>query len=289
MKPLSAFAGRHIKLLLLFVITGLAAGLFWSVGINLPSTGRTISVAPDGSALPPGITRLLGLLNPATAWANPAYAPREAVPSILVENFENVPAGGFPKGWKAWRADDGHARKLYTVREEKGNRYLSAKDDGTSIIIRKEMTHWNPQEYPLLSWRWRAGSLPVGADEREAPRNDSAAALYVVLDQNFFGVPKTLKYVWSTTVPVGTRYRREGVGRPTVIVLESGTAKQGQWVTETVNVYDDFVAVFGKAPPRNAIGIGILTDNNATGSPSQGDYDDLIAQRRGASPKVQTK
>ncbi len=111
----------------------------------------------------------------------------------------------------------------------------------------------------------------------------------MVLDQNFFGVPKTLKYVWSTTVPVGTRHRREGVGRPTVIVLESGTAKQGQWVTETVNVYDDFVAVFGKAPPKYAVGIGILTDNNATGSPSQGDYDDLIAQRRGASSQVQTK
>ena len=284
------FAGRFARLFLLLVLIGLVVGGGWSVGKTLIPRVASIPASLDGPMPPPGVARLFGFLNPATAWAYPVNETRKTEPFLIVENFENVAAGGFPKDWKAWRGDDAYARKLYTVREEKGNRYLSAQDDRTSIIVRKEMNNWNPKEYPLLSWRWRARSLPVGADEREGPKNDSAAALYVVLDQNFFGVPKTLKYVWSTTVPIGTRHRREGVGRPTVIVLESGTAKQGQWVTETINVYDDFVAVFGKAPPKNAIGIGILTDNNATGSPSQGDYDDLmILKRRSASSQDQTR
>ena len=118
--------------------------------------------------------------------------------------------------------------------------------------------------------------LPEGGDERIGPKNDSAVALYVVLDQNFFRIPKTLKYVWSTTLPIGTRHRRDGIGRPNVIVLESGEEKLGQWVTETVNVYDDFMQTFGKKPPKSAVGIGVLTDGNATNTFSEGDYDDIV-------------
>ncbi len=202
--------------------------------------------------------------------------------SIMIDDFASSDLDGFPLTWEAWRGGDDLARKLYTIREENGNRYLHAADDGSSIIIRKQVSEWDANEYPVLSWRWRATVLPEGGDERIRSRNDSSVAVYVVLDQNFIGVPKTLKYVWSTTVPVGTQYRREGIGRPHVIVLESGKEKLGQWVEESVDVYADYMRVFGKKPPRKAVGIGILTDGNATGSDSKGDYDDFVVHRRNA-------
>lgn len=260
------------------LIAGLIAGCWYNIGSGFLTPP---SASGQGSFFVPSpVDRLLAVLTPA-AWA----FPTEKTPtSMLIENFENVSVGGFPKDWKAWRGDDQYARKLYAIREENGNRYLGAQDDGTSIIIRKELNRWNPREYPILSWRWRARALPQGGDERTGPKNDSAVAVYVVLDQNFLSVPKTLKYVWSTTVPVGTRHRRDGVGRPHVIVLESGPAKVGQWVTERVNVYEEFVRTFGKPPPTNAIGIGILTDNNATKSTSEGDYDDFTVHRKEGGP-----
>ena len=200
--------------------------------------------------------------------------------SITIEAFDDSAPGGFPLTWKAWRGDDNLARSLYTIREEKDNRYLHAADDGSSIIILKQVSEWDANEYPVLSWRWRATVLPEGGDERIRSKNDSSVAVYVVLDQNFIGVPKTLKYVWSTTVPVGTHYRREGIGRPHVIVLETGKEKLGQWVEESVDVHADYVRIFGKKPPRKAVGIGILTDGNATGTDSKGDYDDFVVHRR---------
>ncbi len=223
--------------------------------------------------------------NPAVAWAGPADFPQrrdDLQQSIIIEDFGSADSGSFPLTWEAWRGDDGLARNTYTIQEENGNRYLHAADDGSSIIIRKQLSEWDANEFPVLSWRWRAQVLPEGGDERIGSRNDSAVAVYVVLDQNFVGVPKTLKYVWSTTLPVGTYHRRDGIGRPHVIVLESGEEKLGRWVEESVDVHADYLRIFGKKPPRKAVGIGILTDGNATGTDSQGDYDDFVVHRRGS-------
>lgn len=223
---------------------------------------------------------------PGVAWADhvdhasPLQWGDDYRESITIDDFDDTAPGGFPLTWKAWRGDDDLARNLYTIREEKGNRYLHAADDGSSVIILKQVSEWNANEYPVLSWRWRATVLPEDGDERIRTKNDSSVAVYVVLDQNFIGVPKTLKYVWSTTAPVGTHYRREGIGRPHVIVLESGKEKLGQWVEESVDVHADYVRIFGKKPPRKAVGIGILTDGNATGTDSKGDYDDFVVHRR---------
>ena len=80
-------------------------------------------------------------------------------------------------------------------------------------------------------------------------------------------------------LPIGTRHRRAGIGRPHVIVLESGTEKLDQWVSESVNVYKDFIKAFGKEPPKNAVGIGVLTDGDDTKTNSEGDYDDFVVHR----------
>ena len=244
-----------------------------------PSAGLRTDSAEKGT--PPRFsTPRIDLFVPAVARADRPQRRDDRRASVLIDGFENSAPGSFPLTWKAWRGDDDLARKMYTIREEDGNRYLHAADDGSSIIIRKQLSDWDANEYPVLSWRWRAKVLPVNGDERIGSRNDSSVAVYVVLDQNFIGVPKTLKYVWSTTLPVGTHHRRDGIGRPHVIVLESGSEKLGEWVEESVDVYADYVRIFGKKPPRKAVGIGILTDGNATRTDSKGDYDDFMVHRR---------
>lgn len=292
-KPRGRPAGRAFGLLAGAVL------LICAAFIDLPTVLRTdpepqvLSPRESGTAWESGTVRELWPAWPGTASFVPGVARADHADlvdhpqrgddrrkSITIEAFDDSAPGGFPLTWKAWRGNDDLARNLYTIREEKGNRYLHAADDGTSIIILKQVGEWNANEYPVLSWRWRATVLPEGGDERIGSKNDSSVAVYVVLDQNFIGVPKTLKYVWSTTVPIGTHYRREGIGRPHVIVLESGKEKLGQWVEESVDVHADYIRIFGKKPPRKAVGIGILTDGNATGTDSKGDYDDFVVHRR---------
>ncbi len=253
-------------------ISGLMT-LGWLVWGILTGVGPERLLSSNGPRM--SVTSFLSSLSPAYAMLAPDTT-QTMDGAIVIENFDDIAVGGFPEFWKAWRGDDDIARNLYEVGEEDGNRYLKARDDGSSIIIRRKLDEWNPREHQVLSWRWRARALPEGGDERIGPKNDSAVAVYVVLDQNFFRIPKTLKYVWSTTLPVGTRHRRDGIGRPNVIVLRTGEEQVGQWVTETVNVYEDFEKTFGKRPPKSAIGIGVLTDGNATKSASEGDYDDFV-------------
>lgn len=274
MKHLRAGTGRT---------SGLLVGGMVLLGAALidPSSVFLTDAAKDES--PPRLSPpRIDLLVPAAARADHPQRRADHRNSIMIEDFDSSDPGGFPLTWKAWRGDDDLARNLYTIREENGNRYLHAADDGSSIIIRKELKEWDANEYPVLTWRWRARVLPEGGDERIGSRNDSSVAVYVVLDQNFIGVPKTLKYVWSTTLPVGTYHRRDGIGRPHVIVLESGKDKLGKWVEESVDVRADYVRIFGNKPPRKAVGIGILTDGNATGTESRGDYDDFVVHRRDA-------
>ena len=258
----------------------LAGGLLWTMATSMVPTKEDLRLLAGQTPEPPRLTRLLSPIMPAYARSELLQENDPGLVSVVVENFDDIPLGGFPEAWKAWRGDDDLARNLYSIQEEDGNRYLRAEDDGTSIIIRKRMEAWNSREYPILSWRWRARVLPEDGDERIGSTNDSAVAVYVVLDQNFLRIPKTLKYVWSTTLPIGTRHRRDGIGRPNVIVLQSGPEKVGQWVTESVNVYEDFVRTFGKAPPKSSVGIAVLTDGNATLTDSQGDYDDFVIHLR---------
>ena len=197
---------------------------------------------------------------------------------VIVEDFEQTPPGHFPYGWH-WLPRDNNKEKLYTVVEEDGNRYLKARDRGASVIIGKRF-RWNVHEYPYLSWRWRVHALPPGGDERYTETNDSAAGVYVTFSRNFLGIPKSIKYVWSTTLPVGTTSRRKGIGRPWVIVARSGKPDRDGWYTEIFNVLEAYRKIFGQDPPRDALAIGVLTDANSTRSYAEADYDDFILYRK---------
>ncbi len=196
---------------------------------------------------------------------------------IVLENFSQGRVGELPSGWR-WRGKDDDKPKLYAIQEESGHRYLNAKDSGYSVAIFKTIS-WDLRAYPVLTWRWRAKALPPGGDERFGAKNDSAAGLYVVFSQNWVGVPKQIKYVWSTTLPVGTVADRKLIGRPRVLVLRSGRARLGEWVTERVNLYEDYKRIWGGEPSEKTVGIAILTDADATHTFAEADYADIVARK----------
>lgn len=200
---------------------------------------------------------------------------------VIIDDFESSPSGRFPAGWK-WLPRDEDKEKLYVVVEENGNRYLKAKDRGASVIIGRQF-RWNVHRYPYLSWRWRVHSLPPGGDERYTRTNDSAAGVYVTFSRNFLGIPKSIKYVWSTTLPVGMTTRRSGIGRPWVVVARSGTGGLKKWHKETFNVLEAYRKIFGQDPPQDALAIGVLTDANSTHSYAEADYDDFMLLKKASA------
>jgi ABC-type transporter MlaC component len=190
--------------------------------------------------------------------------------SLFIDDFSDEKIGSFPQNWR-WKESE-KDEKLFAIREENGNRYLNVRDRGGSVIYGREF-RWNIKRFPYISWRWRIHSLPDGGDERYNETNDSAAAVYIMYDKSFIGVPKVVKYVWSTTLPVGTATRRKGIGRPWTVVAKSGNQEIGIWHTEVFNALETFRKTFGGDPPDATLGIAILTDANATKSLAEADYD----------------
>lgn len=196
-----------------------------------------------------------------------------------LETFEEYQPPAFPGQWKV-RGDEKEAQTIYKVMEENGNRFLHARADNQGIQI--GLTHtFKPKEFPLLRWRWRAGQLPPGGDERAEKTNDSAAAVYVVFDNRV--MPRAIKYVWSSTLPVGTRADSPAYWRSKVVVLQSGPSGAGKWQEETVNIYQDYKDLFD-AEPGEVQGIAVQTDSDTTASVAEADYDDFTLLSTGSVP-----
>ena len=205
---------------------------------------------------------ILSLYTASAQDAPPAGGEREAPSYIVIEDFASTPLDSLPRGWR-WRGKDDDKPKFYTVREANGRRYLAAQDTGHSVVLMKRF-RWDPRQYPIMTWCWRTDALPPGGDERYTETNDSAAGVHVVFSSNFFGVPRQIKYVWSTTLAPGTVSRRKGFARPWFVVLQSGPEKLGQWLQEWVDLEKDHDRIFSSDLPKKTLGISLLTDANAT-------------------------
>lgn len=193
---------------------------------------------------------------------------------IVVEDFEVSTAGKFPAGWKAHK-DRGLS--FYRVFEEGSNLFLRAEVKDDSVYIGKE-EKFDSSIFKYVSWKWRAHKLPEGADERYKSKGDSCAAVSVLFPNSglsdLVGIPKAIKYVWSSSLKKGTKTKSPYDSDTRVIVLETGYHKAGEWVSERVNVYQDYKDYFNEEP-EEAMGIAILSDSDNTDSVSKADYDDI--------------
>lgn len=185
---------------------------------------------------------------------------------LILEDFSSSKIGKFPRKWQQRKKG---GEKVYRVSQEKkqGKRFLQAIDRGKSVQIFSRVK-WDINKYPLLNWQWRAHKLPQGAREDKKELNDSVAALYVVFPRHWF-VPRVLKYVWSTTLPVGTEIKSGG--KTWVIVKASGEKDLKRWLNFKANAKEDFKRLF-KLEEQNPIAIGFLTDANATKDSAMADY-----------------
>jgi hypothetical protein len=130
---------------------------------------------------------------------------------------------------------------------------------------------WDIKDYPILRWSWRAVIFPTGSNEQIKTGADSVLAVYVVLS----GLPfvTAIKYIWSDTLPIGTAFNSPYSSGTKIIVVQSGRALTGTWVTEERNVLSDYERFFGKGEKHPvAQGIAILTDSDNTNSCAVGDY-----------------
>ena len=133
------------------------------------------------------------------------------------------------------------------------------------------------RQTPILRWRWRATTLPVGADGRQAGRDDQAIAIYVssggLLGQ------KSVAYRWETDTPVGTEGATSyaaGLVKAKWIALRNAKDR-GSFFVEERNVARDFQRLFGFVPTD--VSIGVTCNSQYTDSTAEAELDwiELVA------------
>lgn len=211
-----------------------------------------------------------------------AQSQADPVEPILLDDFEAYEVGSFPDRWV--HVSESKEIRTYeevrdpgetvTIKEENGNKFvrLVTKNEALRFSLRNgEEFSWNLEQHPRLRWRWRAKRLPKGASERG--KNDVGGAIYVTFGTDWLGRPKSIKYTYSSSLPVGSVV---SFGVLHVIVVSSGAEPfADEWKTVERNVLNDYRQVFGGEPPNRPLSITFWSDSDTTGELAKVDLDDI--------------
>jgi len=240
-----------------------------------PSPTAPPSAAPKPKTPPPPAQPSL------TVTKVPRGGPGEEVVVKVVDEIPpRLPFSGVPPPWEL-KELAGRAQ-VEVVRDE-DRVVLRLQSERSSYALYRDVV-LDVKEFPLLAWSWKITKLPAGGDIRERTTDDQAGQVYVIFPRWPF--PRinsdVVGYVWDSQAPVGLRLTSPQASNVKLVVLQSGAGRLGQWVREERNVYQDYVELFGKEPPR--VGqIAIMIDSNDTRSQAEALVDELVF-RRAPSP-----
>ena len=219
------------------------------------------------------MTRFVGpalvVLLTAVAWAADV---------VIIEDWKVQKLGskGIPEGWlggQTW----GLPQHDMTIEENEGHRVLHLKSKIESSTIRKEIKgKVNLKETPILEWTWKAVVLPTNADCRKKNADDQAAQLYVVwprFPREFRS--RIIGYIWDTQAPQGLVVKSEKTSTVTYIVVRSGPAELGKWLTERRKVVEDYKQIYGEAP-ENPGAVSVAIDSDDTNSSAESFFGAII-------------
>ena len=215
----------------------------------------------------------------AAAFVIVAPAPAADSPTVMIENWFRQSEGktGIPDGWKgqSW----GSPKYDFRIQTQDGRKVLHLKSEGDSSAIAKEVKV-DVKTWPILQWSWQAVKLPRGGDARKSATDDEAAQIYVLFPRFPSAVrSRIISYIWDTAAPAGSVFKSEKTGLVTYIVVRSGPADLGKWLTESRNVLEDYRKIYGETPAEDVGGISILIDSNDTRSSAESYFSEILFRK----------
>lgn len=211
------------------------------------------------------------------AFAAPTLA--SGAPGVLFrEGFED----GLGDRWVE-RGFPSIARKnaFSLAAEPDGNHYLKV-ESADSYSGKGVYLEFSPQRCPDVHWRWIVSDVLTDADITRKEGDDAAAKLYVVFAGPSWWNPldkRILVYVWDNAAPVGAVLPNTWLPETErMVVLESGPARRGQWVSERVDLTADFARAFPGELPGRVQGLAFLADTDNTHARVWAGFDDLVIQ-----------
>ena len=193
--------------------------------------------------------------------------------SLTVADFSSAAVGGgIPAGWE--------------LKEKSGTADIAVVKDGemsavrfrsnnASFSLQKEVKV-DLKQFPVLAWKWKVAKLPAGGDFRKSKTDDQAAQLFVA-----FTKTKSIVYIWDTSAPQGLMEDTTPVPfmHVKVVVVRSGPADMGKWISESRNVYEDYKKLYGSEPPAVS-GMRLQINSQHTGTSAESYFADVTFKRQ---------
>ena len=210
--------------------------------------------------------------------------PVLAADDAPIKPFSSAAIGEPPAGWKFTNLPNKAATK-FSVVDLNGAHVLKvdAEDSYGNLV---HGLHLQPGDHSKVAWKWRVDKLIDSADLKQRSAEDSPAKLCVFfafeaaklsfgerarlsLAKSATGedVPtETLCYVWDNKLAVDTTQTSVFTKRVRFLVLQSGTSRLGQWVSERRDLSVDYQRVFGdesegKFPEIVGVAVSADADN----------------------------
>ena len=204
-----------------------------------------------------------------------------------------VPADGLPEAWQPMTFRNMNRHTQYTLMRDQDRTVIRAHSQNTASGLIRHL-QVDPAEYPLIRWHWKIERVLEKGDLATKQGDDYAARIYVAFafDPETAGwwermrhrsarlfadqaVPGTaLNYIWANKAPANTIAPNPYAPEAMMIVLQSGNAAAGRWITETRDIAADYRRAFDRPPPP-IIGIGLMTDTDNTGEETTAYYGDI--------------
>lgn len=198
---------------------------------------------------------------------------------VVVENWEKIPAGtrGIPPGWQGHKW--GSPRYDFQVVQDDGMKAIRLKSDNDSSSISKEIKI-DAKQYPILEWKWKVVTLPPKGNARRSETDDEAAQIYVTFPRFPTAVrSRIIGYIWDSNEPVGATFPSAKVGTVNFIVVRSGSADLGKWLTESRNVVEDFKKIYGEEPGENVGAITLSINSQNTGASAESFFGEIFFRK----------
>ena len=191
---------------------------------------------------------------------------------FVIDDWKSQKLGtkGVPEGWlggQTW----GLPQHDMTIEENEGHRVLHLRSKIESSAVRKDIKgKVNLKETPILEWRWKAIALPKNGDCRKKSADDQAAQLYVIWPRFPEAVrSQIIGYIWDTSEKTST---------VTYVVMRSGTADLGKWITERRNVVEDYKKIYGGQPDGPGF-VSIAIDSDDTTSFAESIFGSILFRK----------
>jgi len=220
------------------------------------------------------------------------------LPFVVVGTFSSGSVDGhLPLDWNPWILKNVKRHSAYMLVRDDGTVIKAVADASASGLMRNIMI--DPQEYPILQWRWKVANIIETADVSRKESNDSPARVYVAFayDIRKVGLLERLKYeaakrIYTQSLPLraisytwGNKTPRESIvpmpytGWFKQLVVENAASPVNNWITEERDVYEDYRKAFGENP-TGITGVAIMTNTDNMGGQATAWYGDIAFKER---------